>query len=201
LGITNSVMFALRRYGIEETDRKKLCSFIGPPLVESFETYYGFPRERGYEATGYFQEYFAQKGIFENRLYPGIPEMLRNLREKGFQILLCTSKPEEFATRILSHFHLDPYFDRVCGATMDERERSSKKDVIRYALEKSGIDPKESVMIGDRALDVLGARAFGIATVGVLYGFGSREEMIACGADRLAKSVPELQHILIEETL
>ena len=196
VGITNSVMCALRHYGIEETDRKKLYPFIGPPLVDSFEKYYGFSREKGLEAIDYFREYFAEKGIFENQLYEGIPEVLEKLVRKGYSLVLATSKPEPFALRILKHFSLDSYFSFVCGASMDEKQRSEKEEIIRYALEKSGADPAKTFMIGDRKYDVLGGKSFGMKTVGVLYGYGSREELLSAQADFICETPEELLSVL-----
>jgi len=198
VGITNSVMYALRSYGIEENDREKLYPFIGPPLVDSFGKYYGFPEEKGREATFRFQEYFSQKGLYENEVYEGIPEMLAALKEKGEILSLATSKPEEFALRILEHFGLLGYFDRVCGAAMDEKTRCRKDDVLAYALEKTGATPEASVMVGDREYDILAGNRFGLSTVGVLYGFGDREELEKAGADRIAQRVSELQEILMQ---
>lgn len=198
VGITNSVMYALRSYGIEENDREKLYPFIGPPLVDSFGKYYGFSEEKGREATFRFQEYFSQKGLFENEVYDGIPEMLCALKEKGECLSLATSKPEVFALRILEHFDLQRYFDFVCGAEIDEKTRCRKDDVLCYALEKTGADPACSLMVGDREYDILAGRKFGMGTVGVLYGFGDRRELEAAGAHRIAESVPELGEILMK---
>lgn len=195
IGITNSVMYALKSYGIVEEDREKLYPFIGPPLVDSFQKYYGFTREEGFEATRRFQEYFSQTGIYENAVYPGIPEILGFLCEKGFSPVLATSKPEPFALRILEHFSLLPYFSFVCGSTMDEKTRSEKADVIAYALSQTGADPEKTWMIGDRKYDILGGKAFGMKTVGVLYGYGSREELAEAGADHLCQSVSELKEV------
>lgn len=192
LGITNSVMYALGKYGIIENDREKLYSFIGPPLVDSFAEHYGFSPEKGLEATEFFREYFREKGIFENALYPGIPEMLEGLKEEGKELFVATSKPEEFAVRILEHFHIRSCFTLVCGASMDEAKRSRKEEVLAYALEKGAIDPRGGVMIGDRKFDILGGKAFSLTTVGVLFGYGSREELVEAGADHIAESVPAL---------
>ncbi len=198
VGITNSVMYSLQSYGIEENDREKLYPFIGPPLVDSFQKYYGFPEEKGREATFRFQEYFSQKGLYENEVYEGIEAMLCALKEKGKILSLATSKPEAFAIRILEHFDLKRYFDYVCGAAMDEKTRCRKDDVLAYALEKTGADPALSVMVGDREYDILAGNKFGLATVGVLYGFGDREELEKAGAGKIAQTVEELKEILIK---
>ena len=191
-GITNSVMYALRHYGIEETDRTKLFGFIGPPLVDSFTEKYGFSEEKAREATGYFREYFREKGIFENVPYEGMTELLGALKAEGHVLILATSKPDIFAKMILERFGFAPYFDFVAGASIDET-RTRKDEVIAYALELAGSpDPGDCVMVGDRSHDVLGAAAFGIDTIGVLFGYGSREELLSAGAKYIAESVPDI---------
>ena len=127
VGITKSVQHALSSYGIQEPDLRALCPFIGPPLKESFMKYYGFSQEKAQEAIGRYREYFADKGIFENRVYEGIPQMLDRLKDRGCRLFVATSKPEAFAVRILKHFRLDRYFDQVYGASMDERSRQIRQ--------------------------------------------------------------------------
>lgn len=197
VGITRSVQYALRTYGIEEEDLKALCPFIGPPLKESFMKYYGFLEAQAEEAIGRYREYFAVTGIFENRVYDGIQKMLERLRDDGRTLLVATSKPEAFAVQILEHFHLARYFDRVCGASMDEK-RVKKGDVIAYALETAGIrDTAETVMVGDREHDVIGAAENRMDCVGVLFGYGSRQELESAGAKAIADTVDELERILL----
>lgn len=192
LGITNSVKYALEEFGIVVKDRGELLKFIGPPLVDSFMEYYGFSREKAAEAVAIYREYFQAKGIFENRVYDGVEEVLKELKDRGKTLILATSKPEVFTVRILEHFHLAEYFYFVAGATMDE-SRNKKDQVIAYALEQCKIaDKSEALMIGDREHDILGAGANGIDSVGVLYGFGSREELEAAGADYIVETLEEL---------
>lgn len=181
-GITNSVIYALKKYGIEEEDYGKLCKFIGPPLTDSFQEYYGFSKERSEEAVGYYREYYKDKGIFENRVYEGFEEVAKKLRESGKTLVVATSKPEPFARKIIDYFGLAEYFDYVAGMELDGR-RGSKEEVINYALKACRIKDKRRVlMIGDRRHDVAGARAAGIDCAGVLYGFGTKEELKAAGA-------------------
>ena len=149
------------------------------------------------EATRIFQEYFSQKGLYENTLYDGVIPMLSALKQRGKQILLATSKPEEFALQILEHFGLMPYFDAVCGGSMDETSRIHKEDVIRYAMERGQVDPSRAVMIGDRRFDVEGGRACGMATLAVLYGYGTREELTRCAPDCLCQTVKECEEALL----
>lgn len=197
VGITRSVQHALHTYGIEEPDPDRLTPFIGPPLVDSFAKYYGFPREQGLEAIERYREYFSVKGLFENEVYPGIPEMLADLKARGKVLLVATSKAEKFARQILEHFDLAQYFDFICGATMDVTIRSAKADVIAYALEQAGVTDKvQAVMVGDRLHDVEGARACGLDCVGVLFGYGSREELEEAGAAAIAETVGDLHTML-----
>ena len=173
IGITNSVMYALEKYGIHIEDRTELYSFIGPPLGESFRRQFGFSEEQARRAVEYYREYFRPKGIFENVVYEGIPELLQRLRENRVTVALATSKPYEFAVRILEHFDLARYFDFVGGATMDGRI-SRKTDVIAHLLEEFGnVDKASVLMIGDRAQDIEGAKANGLHSAGVLWGYGS----------------------------
>ena len=195
LGITNSVIYALRKFGIEENDREKLYSFIGPPLYDSFREIYGLSHDDANLAVGSYREYFAPKGLYENTVYSGVREMLSALKRSGRVLILATSKPERFANEILRHFELDGYFDRVFGATMDET-RNKKDDVIAYALSNACISPKDAVMIGDRKYDIEGGHKNGMISVGVLYGYGDIEEMTAAHADIIAADVKELEKIL-----
>ena len=182
-GITNSVMYALKKFGIEVADRKELYSFIGPPLPDSFMKYYGFSEEQAAQAVMYYREYFRDKGIFENEVYPDIPETLRALKEKGVTVALATSKPYEFSVRILEHFNLMQYFDYIGAATMDGRI-SKKADVIAHLLQEIGnVNPDEVLMVGDRDQDINGAKANGLQSIGVLWGYGSEEELKEAGAD------------------
>ena len=191
-GITNSVAYALRKYGIEVTDRRELYKFIGPPLVDSFMKYYDFSQEEALKAVEYYREYFRDKGIFENRVYEGVEDMLRQLHTMGKRLVLATSKPEEFALRILQHFDLKKYFSVVAGASMDS-SRSKKGDVIAYALSMcDSIDKNIAIMVGDREHDIIGAKENGLRSIGVLYGYGSEDELKNSGADYIAKTPSDI---------
>lgn len=192
IGITNSVMHALRKYGIEVEDRASLYSFIGPPLIDSFERFYGFSREEAVKSVDYYREYYRDKGIYENTVYNGIEELLKRLTEKEKKIILATSKPEPFAKEILRYFSLEKYFFFVAGSTMSET-RTNKADVIEYALSECGISDKSSVvMVGDREHDIIGADKNGIDSIGVLFGYGSREELENAGATYIAETVEDI---------
>ncbi len=194
-GITNSVAYALKRYGIEVDDRKSLYSFIGPPLSDSFMKYYGFSKEKAMEAIGVYREYFRDKGLYENEVYEGIGELLEKIKSSGRKIVLATSKPEEFSVRILEHFDLMKYFDVVAGASMDEK-RNKKGDVIKYAMEKGGFTADKAIMIGDREHDIFGAKENGLPSIGVLYGYGSEDELRSAGADYIAATVEDIYALL-----
>lgn len=197
VGIINSVVYALEKQGIKETDYDKLRSFIGPPLVDAYMEYYGFSREKALETVDFYREYFSVTGIFENRIYDGIARLLKKLHGENKKIILATSKPEPFANKILEHFGIAEYFSFVAGATMDEK-RTHKDEVIKYALEELNIkDVSKAVMIGDRKYDIEGGKAFGLKTVGLLYGFGDKAEITAAQPDYIAETVEELEQILI----
>ncbi|QDW74191.1 HAD family hydrolase [Lachnospiraceae bacterium KGMB03038] len=192
VGITKSVIYALKKYGIEEEDQKKLYAFIGPPLTESFQKFYGFSAEQSIEAVEYYREYYREIGIFENKVYEGMKETLRQLKEKGKRLMVATSKPEPFARRIIRHFGLASYFEYVAGMELDGG-RGTKAEVIAYALQSCGIDDRgKTVMVGDREHDVIGAKKEGLDCIGVLYGFGSREELEKAGADWIIEKPEEL---------
>ncbi|MCC8027246.1 MAG: HAD family hydrolase [Clostridium sp.] len=200
-GITKSVSYALNHYGIHVEDLDSLCPFIGPPLTDSYKKYFNFSHEQAWEAVLKYREYFGQRGWQENKEYPGIREMLRALKDSGRHLMVATSKPEEFALRILDHFGLTEYFEFIGGADMEET-RNRKADVIGYVLEQCGLGAGEeavsrAVMVGDREHDVLGARQWGIETVGVMYGYGGRQELESCGADYMVETVEELRRLLL----
>ena len=181
-GITNSVKYALEKFGIKVKDTNELRPFIGPPLFESFRNFYGMSMEESVKAVEYYREYYVPTGIYECYVYPGIEEMLKKLHESPCKVILATSKPEPMAIRVLEHFGLDKYFDHICGASLDE-SRTKKELVVAYALESAGVTVKSrAIMIGDRKFDVEGASANGISTIGVTYGHGGRKELEKSGA-------------------
>ncbi len=195
-GITNSVTYALNKVGILENDRRKLLKFVGPPLPDSFQKYYGFSREDSIKLVVYFQEYYREKGIHECELYDGMRTLLPLLKMEGKTLLVATSKPEVFAREILRSFEVDGCFAYIAGSNMDV-SRAEKDLVIAYALESAGIsDLSKAVMVGDREHDIIAAKKVGIRCIGVLYGFGSKEELEEAGADHIASSVEELGAIL-----
>ena len=192
-GITRSVQYSLRHFGIEVTDLCSLTPFIGPPLAESFREFYGFDDGRIPEAIRLMREYFSERGWRENRLYDGMPQLLERLCASGLTLAVATSKPVVFARRILDHFDLARYFAFVGGAELDG-SRQAKADVIAHVLQGlGGVDPATCLMIGDRRHDVAGAAAAGMDSCGVLWGYGSRAELTGAGATRIASDLAEFE--------
>jgi len=196
-GITNSVMHALRRYGFPVPEREALYPFIGPPLDESFMKYFHMTREQALDAIEVYREYFSQKGLLENRVYDGVEALLQNLKASGKHLMVATSKPEVFSVQILEHFGLAKYFDVISGAMLHPPKGYGKADVIRETLNRANItDISGVVMVGDRRHDVEGAHKIGIPAIGVLYGYGNREEHQSCNADYIAETIEELNKLL-----
>ena len=195
-GITNSVAYALKKYCIDVSDRRELYKFIGPPLKDSFMKYYGFSEEKAEQAIAYYREYFRDTGIFENEVYEGVEDMLKILHADGKRLVLATSKPEEFAVRILEHFGLKKYFDVVAGASMDS-SRSKKGDVIAYAVSLcDGFNKDIAVMIGDREHDIIGAKENELKSIGVLYGYGDENELKTAGADYIVNTTDDILKLI-----
>jgi len=196
LGITKSVQYALKSYGIIENNLDILEKFIGPPLKQSFMKYYNLNEKEAIQAIEIFREYFKTKGLYENNIYPNIEKLLNNLVKKGKILVVATSKPTIFAKKILKYFKVDKYFKIVIGSNLDG-SRVNKEEVIRYALKNMKINEyDEVIMIGDRKYDILGAKEVGIHSVGVLYGYGSIKEIKQAKPDYIVKSVKELEKIL-----
>ena len=197
-GITRCVAYALAHFGIHVEDTDTLTPFIGPPLVDSFSRFYGMNEEDSLAAVEKYRERFGVAGWAENKLYDGIGELLADLKKAGKTISLATSKPEEYAVRILEHFDLAQYFDLICGAPMHAPKGHGKVDVIEDALQRLGITERSGViMVGDRLHDIEGAHKAGLLCVGVLFGYGDREEHEKYGADHIAEDVDELRRLLL----
>lgn len=195
-GIVNSICYALERYNIKVEERSMLYSFLGPPLKDSFMKYFGFEPEKANEAVDVYREYFSGKGLFENKVYEGIKELLEELKAGGRTLAVATSKPELFTNRILEHFNLREYFDFVAGATMDEN-RTKKGDIIKYALESMNIhDKSQVIMVGDRHHDIDGAYENSLESIGVLYGYGSLQELENAKATYIVETVSQLKELL-----
>ena len=202
-GICTCVQYALASFGIQEPDLDKLEPFIGPPLKESFMQFYDMNEEQAQAAVEKYRERFRDTGIFENRLYDGIPQMLRTLNSKGMFLAVASSKPTVFVERILEHFGIRSYFKAVVGSELDGT-RTEKNEVVEEALRQlfgdAPVEKNKVYMIGDRRFDIEGAKAQGVDSVGVTYGYGGMEELREARADYIVRSVEELQRFLLRGT-
>ncbi len=191
-GITRSVQYALKKYNIFVENLDSLQKFIGPPLKDSFIQYYGFSEKQACGAIGYYRKYFVSRGMFQNKVYEGIEDLLKKLKKLKLNLMVATSKPTVFAEKILRYYGLYPYFSAVAGANLDGT-RCTKGEVIEYILDKYNIgDLDRVVMVGDRKHDVLGASQNGIDCIGVTYGYGSVGELKNAGAAYIVHDVGEL---------
>ncbi|MGI6094155.1 MAG: HAD hydrolase-like protein [Lachnospiraceae bacterium] len=197
-GITKSVQYALQKMGKVCEDPQELMSFVGPPLREQFMSYAGFSQEEAELAVTYYRERYGEKGIFENRPFPGIVTMLQQLQEKGYILAVASSKPTYYIRKILEEYHMSSFFQAVCGSEMDGK-RTDKSEVIEEALHQLGkLDARDQVlMVGDKSHDVIGAHEQQLSCVGVTFGYGGRKELTDAGADWIVDSVDELCHLLL----
>lgn len=191
-GIVNSVIHALEKKAIPVPEREALLPFVGPPLVDSFMKYFHMTKEEAEVSVEDYREYFREKGWCENLVYEGIPQVLEQLKDQGKHLIVATSKPEVFSRRIVAHFGLESYFDFVVGSSLDGTI-TTKGQVINCVLETVGREHREEmVMVGDREHDVLGAKEHGLPCVGVLYGYGSRQELEQAGAASICQKPLDL---------
>ena len=194
-GIINCALFALEHFGLPLPDRETMRVFVGPPLHQSFIKF-GVPEDQADEAVRVYRSRYIPIGKFENFPYPGVRELLEKLRTDGHKLYVATSKPEAMSIEILEHFDLAKYFTIICGATFDT-SRSTKADVIAYLLQQSG-KAGDTVMVGDTAFDVIGAKAHGIPTIGVSWGYGKVADMVEAGAKAIANDMDQLYDLLSE---
>ena len=192
-GIINCAIPALEHFGITPPDKEKLRVFVGPPLQETFIKF-GVPADKTDEAIAVYRQRYIPIGIFENKLYPGIVELLQTLVSRGHKLYVATSKPEFMTNQILDRFQLTQYFTGVCGASTDST-RNTKEAVIAHLLEQYGRQ-ENMVMVGDTVYDVRGAAFHGIPSIGVGWGYGKIEDMKNEGAVAIAHSTQELLDIL-----
>jgi len=190
LGITRSIQHALKELGRPVPTADDLTWCIGPPLFGSFKKLLG-SRKEAENALLLYRERFTQTGIYENELYPGIAVALSGLRSSGYRMFVATSKPKAFADRIVEHFGLSPYFEAIYGSELDGT-RSDKSDLLGWVVAQERLSPSETVMVGDRSHDIAGGRKNGMATLGVLYGYGTMAELLEAGADDLCQSPTDL---------
>ncbi|MBO4739503.1 MAG: HAD hydrolase-like protein [Bacteroidales bacterium] len=191
-GITKSVAYALSHFGIHVEDRSQLYAFIGPPLSDSFSIFYHFNEDQTRLAVQKYRERYAVKGVKENKLYKGIETLLQTLKSNGYQLYLATSKPENFAKEIIDYFSLTSYFTFIGGSRLDNTFHD-KVDVINYVLQTNHISRENAIMIGDRKYDIEGADLAGIASIGVLYGFGNKQELQDCHCKTILHTVDDIR--------
>lgn len=199
-GITKCVQYALRAQGIDEPDLKKLLCFIGPPLDPVFREKYGMTADEAWQSVVKYRERFDAEGIFECQLYDGVKDVIIDMKRKGYLLALASSKPETACKRILEHFGLTPYFDEVVGSTLDG-SISTKQQVLEELGRRMSslcIGKDEMCLIGDTKYDAAGAKAYGIRCIGVSYGFGTREEMLAAGAEAVFDKIEEVETYIEE---
>ena len=197
-GIADSILYALERLKIPAPPRESLASFVGPPLYDEFRRRFGMDDSTAREAVRLYREFYPQTGIYRQTPMDGAGELLKTLKSRGITLCLATSKPQEYAEKILGLFGFENYFDYVIGATFDGTI-SAKADIIALALKATGAKPETALMVGDRFYDVEGAHACKVRCAGVLCGFGSREELEAIGADYVVNALTDIAGIISED--
>lgn len=197
-GIAEGVRYALEKMGVQDVGLAGASAFIGPPLTQSFGITFDGDKEKVMRAIDFFQEYYGTDGWARNSVYAGIAEMLQTLKDSGKHLFVATSKPERFAVPVLEANGLYKYFEFVSAAESEE-VRSTKSEVIQYALACAHIPIDRAVMVGDRKYDVVGAKAHGLKSIGVLYGFGDRDELADAGADYIVGEPRDIVAIVCEK--
>ncbi len=190
-GIINSIIFALNKMGIEVEDRESIKKFIGPPLIKAFKEFYNMSDEDATKAAAIYRECYDGGELFNAPLYEGIKETLRTLHANGKKLYVVTSKPTVFASRIVEHFDILKYFESVIGPELNNKNYS-KNELVETAIKATDGDKSECVMIGDRFYDIDGANANNIDSIGVLYGYGNKEELEKAGATYLAETAKDI---------
>lgn len=200
VGIVSSIQHALKKLGRDAPADAALLRFIGPPLRDAFRDLLGSTDPALVEqAIGFYRERYSTVGLLENELYPGIPEALSALQKRGIRLFVATSKPGIFARRILEHFQLADYFRGIWGCELDGT-RSDKTSLIAHVLEQERLPRQETVMVGDRSHDAVGALSNGLIPIGALWGYGNEEELISAGCKRLLRTPSELARFAMEQS-
>lgn len=194
-GLANSVQYSLKKMGLQEPDRTSIRRFIGPPLIHSYMEFYGLSRTDAERAVAYYREFYTVKGLYQNRVYPGMESLLSALKQADARLFVATSKPQGFAEEVLRHFGLTPYFEHIEGVAIDNCE-VEKAVLMQALLQKFLLDKKETAMVGDRKYDIQSANKVGICSIGILHGYGSRAEFEACGAKVIVKDSYALKDYL-----
>lgn len=201
VGICTSVQTALKQMGIEVADINELTPFIGPPLRDSFRNFYGIKEEDIERTIGYYRERFSTVGLYENELYDGIFDLLKELHDAGKKLSLTSSKPEVFVKKILDFFKITEFFDVITGSDLAGKRENKKMiidDSIAGLFGDKPVDLSKVVMVGDRKFDIEAAIEAGVSNIGVSYGYGSKEELSKAGADIIVDSVEELRRELLK---
>lgn len=199
-GLANSIIYSCEKFGISDYSADEFRSFIGPPLHISYKNRFNLSDEDAARIVRYYREYYEDKGKFENVLYDGITELLADLKAAGCTLAVSTSKPTHFSAQILEHFNIAQYFDVLVGSNLDNT-MSDKSDIIAETLRRlSPASLDTCIMIGDRKFDVIGAHKNGIKCIGVLYGYGSREELTENSADQIANDVQSLRNLILRSS-
>jgi phosphoglycolate phosphatase len=193
VGITGSIQYAMEKLGVDVPEAEELLWCIGPPLLDNFQTLVG--DERAPAAVALYRERFSTVGLYENTPYPGIHEALLAIRSADVRLCVASSKPHIYVRQILEHFELIDHFSDVFGSELDGT-RTDKSELLRYALSETGTEANNATMVGDRKHDIVGALDNGVSALGVLYGYGSVEELTKAGANRFAKAPSELVSLL-----
>jgi len=196
-GIVNSTLYALNKLDIQENYIDELDTFIGPPLRDSFANRYNLSDDMADKAMSYYREYFSVKGIYENKLYPGVTELLESLSSRNYQLYVATSKPTVYAKEVLKYFKIDNYFRAIIGSNLDNT-RTDKTEIISYIISSFGLMASHTMMIGDRKHDMIGAKNNSMKTIGVTYGYGSLEELLSCQSDFMVNDCREIESLFVK---
>lgn len=196
IGITKSFQYALQHFGIQVDNLDALEPVIGPPLKKSFSEFYHLPEEQIESAIEKYRERFSTVGLYENEIYDGMENLLKELSEADYILEIASSKPTVFVEKICEHFKIKQYFTHIVGSFLDGR-RGEKEEVVEEAMRLSKATPDHIIMVGDRIYDVIGAHKKGIAVIGVSYGYGGRQELEEAGADVIVDTVAQLREELL----
>lgn len=196
-GIMNSVRYALDKVGRQEPNDDVIRSFIGPPLLMSFQQHYGFDRQDAERLVEYYREYYRPTGYRECEPYEGVLPLLSALRERGTKTAVASTKPEEFVVKIAQELGFAHLFDTLVGARLEDTQADKTRLLKRAAEQAAGGQAEKIVMVGDSKFDILAAKNLGFSAVAVEYGFGTRQEFEQAGADYIVKSVAELEKLLM----
>lgn len=190
LGIHNSIKYALEKWGYPSLNQAQLDSCIGPPLDESFIRLLGVDAQKAWDLVRTFREYYESQGIYQTRAYHGVSELLERLKDDGCTLMICTGKPQHSAKKVLEILNIDSYFSDLIG-TLPDGTYSDKAEAMKVLIERnSGLAP--FAMVGDRFHDIVAAKANSVPAIGVLWGYGTEQELLEHGADYIAKDAEQL---------